>query len=205
MALLSTIKNLILRTGGIETSFMKLSSLIKQGRVVIGSHTYGWQSMNVDVYEGCNDVKVEIGKFCSIGPDLRIITSGIHPTDWVSTYPFRARWDMPGKFQDGMPTTNGDTIIGNDVWIGTEVLILSGVTVGHGSVIASRAVVTKSVPPYSIIGGNPAKIIRLRFSEEQIKGMLELQWWNWDVEKIKANVHLLSSPNIDQFLKRTVN
>lgn len=179
---------------------MKLTRLMKQGRVIVGDHTYGWQSMNVDVYQGCEGVKVKIGKFCSIGPNLRIITSGIHPTDWVSTYPFRARWDLPGKFQDGMPATRGDVIIGNDVWIGTEVMILSGVTVGHGAIIASRALVTKDVPPYAIIGGNPAKVIRLRFSDNEIQKMLELEWWNWDVEMIKSKVPLLSSSKVSQFL-----
>ncbi len=201
MGILSTLKTKIFRMVGQETNFMRLMRLIDEGRVSIGKHTYGWQSMAVDVYEGCDQVKVVIGKYSSIGPDLRIITSGIHPTDWVSTFPFRSRFNLEGKFKDGMPATKGDVLIGNDVWIGTEVMILSGVTVGDGAVLASRSLVTKDVPPYSIVGGNPAKVIRLRFPENEVKKMLELQWWDWDIEKIKSKIPLLSSSNIQEFLK----
>lgn len=201
LRLISIVRKLLFRLFNIETPFMRLERLIKDGRVVIGDYTYGWQSMVVDVYYGCEDVKVYVGKFSSIGPSLRIITSGIHPTNWVSTFPFRSRFDLPGKFEDGMPSTRGDIVIGNDVWIGTEVLILSGVTVGNGAVIASRSVVTKDVPPYSIVAGNKASVIRYRFSEEEIARLQEIKWWDWDINKIKKNVHLLSSPNIDDFLK----
>lgn len=199
---LSKLKSVVYSLLGQETPFMRLMRLIREGRVLIGKHTYGWQSMQVDVFEGCEQVRVTIGKYSSIGPNLRIITSGIHPTDWVSTFPFRNRFNLEGKFKDGMPSTKGDIIIGNDVWIGTEVLILSGVTIGDGAIIASRALVTKDVPPYSIVGGSPAKVIKLRFTESEVTFLKNLQWWDWPEEEILKHVELFSSSNIKSFVDR---
>jgi acetyltransferase-like isoleucine patch superfamily enzyme len=200
--LLSFFKGIVFGFLQYETDFMRLQRLIKERRVIIGKHTYGWQSMAVDVYEGCEMVKVHIGKYCSIGPNVRIITSGIHPTDWVSTFPFRSRFNLPGKFKDGMPSTKGDIIIGNDVWIGTEVMILSGVKIGDGAVIASRALITKDVPPYSVYGGNPANLIKYRFSTSEIEYLNQLKWWDWDSDKVLSNVHHLSSSNIEKFIQQ---
>lgn len=167
----------------------RLEWLIKQGILTIDSHTYGKNNLQLDIYRG-SEAKVIIGKYCSIGPDVRIITGGIHPATWLSTYPFRARWNLPGKFVDGMPYSKGNIVIGNDVWIGTGVTILSGVTIGHGAIIAAGSIITKDQPPYAIVGGNPAKTIKYRFNEDKIEELLEMRWWDWEKEKIIQNIDL---------------
>jgi acetyltransferase-like isoleucine patch superfamily enzyme len=171
---------------------------LKSGTLQIGKHTYG--SPTIHSYRG-SERKVIIGSYCSVGPDVTIITGGIHPPDWVSTYPFRAKWKLSGAFEDGMPSSNGEVIIGNDVWIGSQVTILSGIKVGDGAIIATGAVVTRDVPPYSIVGGVPARVIKYRFNEEQVKRLLAISWWQWDEEKIKSVIPLLSSNRIDEFLE----
>ncbi len=175
---------------------------IKKGFLIMGKHSYGMP--DVYVFKG-SEAKVIIGKFCSIGPNCIFISGGIHPTHWISTYPFRAQWNLPGREEDGMPTTKGDIVVGNDVWIGSNVTILSGVKIGDGAVICAGSVVTKDVDPYSIYGGVPAKKIRSRFSDEVIKKLLKIQWWNWEEKKIKNWVHFLSSPQIDAFLEEVMN
>ena len=187
-----------------ESNRKKLAKLIDNGVLEIADYTYQWQSLQIDTYAGSN-AKVKIGKFCSISKNIRIITGGIHPTNWVSTYPFRAQFNLPGKNADGMPTTKGDIIIGNDVWIGTGVTILSGVKIGDGAVITAGAVVTKDIPEYSIAGGVPAKVIKFRFTEEQILSLKAIEWWDWDEEKILKHVDYLSSDNVDMFITSVIN
>ncbi len=170
----------------------------RNGTLEIGKHTYG--QPRIMQYRG-SERKVRIGSYCSIAPDVTIISGGIHPVSWVSTFPFRIKWKLPGAYTDGMPCSSGDVNIGSDVWIGTHVIILSGVTIGHGAVIATGAVVTKDVPPYTLAGGVPAKIIRKRFTEDQITSLLCIRWWEWDEEKIKTAAPLLSSDNMDEFIR----
>lgn len=179
----------------------KIDQLKRKESLIVGEHTYGEYNLIIDNYKG-SEAKVFIGKFCSIGPNVRIITGGIHPVDWVSTFPFKARWDLKGKYEDGMPSTKGDVVIENDVWIGTNVVILSGVKIGNGVVVASSSVITKDVPSYSIVAGNPARVIRSRFEEKDILKLNELCWWNWDKEQILANSDLLSSKNLNTFLRK---
>jgi acetyltransferase-like isoleucine patch superfamily enzyme len=145
---------------------------------------------------------VRIGSYCSIAPNVEIITGGIHPINWVSLYSFRIQLNLSGAFKDGMPTTNGDVIIGNDVWICTGVTILSGVTIGDGAVLASKSLISRDVPPYSIVGGNPAKILRYRFDEITINNLLQIKWWNWPFEKILKEINTLSSDKIEEFTKK---
>ena len=162
----------------------------------IGAWTYGRPDCR---YQSFGNTKLKIGKFCSIAPDVRILLAGEHPTTTVSTYPFNY------MFNDGdkLPRNNGskgDIVIGNDVWIGDGVLILSGVTIGDGAVIAARAVVTRNVVPYSIVGGVPAKIIKMRFDQLTIQELIKIAWWDWPIEKINDEIASLSSENLNDFI-----
>jgi len=180
----------------------RIQTAIKSEILEVGLHTYGINNLNILQNRG-SLAKVIIGKYCSLASDITIISGGIHPVDWVSTFPFRAKFDLEGKFEDGMPYTKGDIIIGNDVWIGTGVTILSGVTIGHGAIIAAGALISKDVEPYAIVGGVPGKIIHFRFNEKQINLLLEIKWWDWTHKRIVKNIPLLSSNNISNFIKST--
>jgi acetyltransferase-like isoleucine patch superfamily enzyme len=165
----------------------------------VGKHTYG--RPEIDLYKG-SESKVIIGDYTSISKNVRIITGGIHPIEWISTFPFRIKWKIPGAFQDGMPISKGDVIIGSDVWIASDVVILSGIHIGHGAVIAAGAVVTHDIPAFAIAAGIPARIIKYRFSTDQITDLLKIRWWEWEENKIRNNIYLLSSPNIDEFISK---
>ncbi len=171
--------------------FMKNSEFLE-----VGKWTYG----NPAIAPGIS--KVKIGSFCSIASDVVILAGVEHRTDWVSTFPFTAFLSDWPEAQDilGHPGTKGDVIIGNDVWIGQNACILSGVIIGDGAVVGASAVVTKNVPPYAIVGGNPAKIIRYRFDEATIQKLLEIAWWNWTDEEIGVIIPLLLSDNINEFI-----
>jgi len=146
--------------------------------------------------------RLEIGAFCSISDGVEILLNGDHRTDWVSTYPFRAQLRMDGMLQDGHPHSRGPVTIGNDVWLARDALILSGVSIGHGAVVAARAVVTRDVAPYAIVAGNPARQVRLRFTESEISALLDLKWWDWPEDEILRNVPLLCAPEIGEFIAR---
>lgn len=136
--------------------------------------------------------KLFIGKFCSIASGVKIWLGGNHKTEFVSTYPF-SLW-LDGNIEDHY--SKGDVIIGNDVWIGADVKILSGVKIGDGAVLAANAVITKDVEPYTIWGGNPARLIRYRFSKEEI-GMLEkIEWWDWNDDLIIKAMPILQGNSI---------
>lgn len=140
-----------------------------------------------------------IGAFCSIGSGAAFIMAGNqgHRSDWISTFPFFWMPEVPafeGAANGYRPA--GDTVIGNDVWIGTEAIIMPGVRVGDGAVIGTRAVVTKDVEPYAIMGGNPARLIRKRFDEAAIALLLELRWWDWSDEALRAAMPILTSGDI---------
>lgn len=163
----------------------------------IGRFTYG----NPLVREWDEGAKLKIGNFCSIANDVTILLGGNHRGDWVTTFPFNITFDE-FKHITGHPATKGDVVIGNDVWIGMGTLILSGVTIGDGAIIAARSVVTKDIEPYSVVGGNPAKKIKNRFSDKVIKDLLKLKWWDWEMEKINQYVPLLLSTDITTFLEK---
>jgi len=144
-----------------------------------------------------------VGKFCSIADKLTIFLGGDHRLDWISTYPFPAFAKIFPEAAGikGYVATKGNVIIGNDVWIGSHVTILSGVTIGDGAVIGTQSLVSKSVPAYAIVAGNPAKLIRYRFDSKTIEQLLKLKWWDWPIEKIRKNIHLLCSANIASLLQ----
>jgi acetyltransferase-like isoleucine patch superfamily enzyme len=174
-------------------------TLVRSGTLEMGPHTYG--GPKVWAYCG-SEARVRIGSYCSIAPGVAFVTGGIHPAHWVSTYPFRANWRLPGAFEDGMPMTKGDIEVGCDVWIGTDALVLSGVKIGHGAIVAARAVVTRDVPPYAVVAGAPAKVVKYRFDPATISRMLRLAWWGWDEESIREAVPLLSSGDVEGFLEK---
>ncbi len=169
----------------------------------VGKYTYG----TPNIYWNNNEAKLKIGNFCSIPKNVNIYLGGNHRIDWVTTYPFgHINKDVFNQFNgEGHPSTKGDVIIGNDVWIGEDVTIMSGITVGDGAVIANNSHVVKNVEPYTLVGGNPAKLIRYRFTPEQIEKLLEIKWWYWDDAKINHFTPLLCNPNIDEFIKAVEN
>jgi acetyltransferase-like isoleucine patch superfamily enzyme len=145
--------------------------------------------------------RITIGAFCSIAEGVTILPGGNHRTDWVTTYPLRVNYELEGAREDGHPATKGDVVIGNDVWIGTNATILSGVTVGDGAAVAACSVVTKDVPPYTVVGGNPARPLRQRFSDAQVDALLRIRWWEWPDEKVVDAVPRLASADIDSFIE----
>jgi acetyltransferase-like isoleucine patch superfamily enzyme len=168
-------------------------------RLVMGPHSYG--EPLIATYPG-DTSWVRVGSYVSIAVDVVLMDGGNHRVDWITTYPFRALFDMPGAYADGHPTTKGDLTIGNDVWIGRGARVLSGVTIGDGAVIAGYSVVTKDVRPYAIVAGNPAREIRRRFADEEVEALLAIAWWNWPLEKVLAAVPELCSENIGPFIER---
>lgn len=177
----------------------KIPELIPaDSRVSVGQFTYGNpQFMLWDDAE-----RIQIGSFCSIANEVVIFGGGEHRTDWVTTFPLRIAFDDPLAGKDGHPASKGSTKIGNDVWIGYRAIILSGVTICDGVVIGAGAVVTSDVPPYAIVVGNPAKIVRYRFSTSEIEKLVVLRWWEWSIDKIKANIPMLCSTEIKAFIKK---
>jgi virginiamycin A acetyltransferase len=166
----------------------------------IGKYTYGAPIVE-DWHQGST---LKIGDFCSIAKNVNILLGGNHPIDWVSSFPFGVIFEDFKKLHYAHPEklSKGDVIIGNDVWIGMNSTILSGITIGDGAIIAANSNVTKNVEPYAIIGGNPAKLIKKRFSDELISKLLVIKWWSWEIDKIKDNLDLILSDRIEPFIDR---
>lgn len=174
-------------------------------KIVAGEYTYGINNINVHTWN--EGTQVKIGKFCSIGGNIEIMLGGNHRSDWITTYPFGHihQHILRGEGIQGHPKTNGDVIIGNDVWIGNFAMIMSGVTIGDGAIIAANSHVVRDVLPYEIVGGNPAKHIKWRFENEDNENYLEmigllkeLKWWNLPVETIREiNKFLCVKPTIE--------
>ena len=158
----------------------------------IGDFSYG----KPDVIECGEGARVHIGKFCSIAEGVTILLGGNHRTDWISTYPFNVL--LPGEYGSikGHPATKGDVWIGNDVWIGRGSLILSGVHIGDGAVIGANSVVSKDVPDYAVVAGNPAEIKKSRFDFYELITLKEIKWWDWDVDRIAEAVPILQSGDV---------
>ena len=185
-----------------------LKNLITNENIEVGDYTYyddpeGPENFEKNVlyhFPFIGD-KLIIGKFCAIAKDVKFIMNGAnHKISGHSTYPFYIfgnGWEKVLPKKEELPY-KGDTVIGNDVWIGYESTIMPGVKIGDGAIIASKSVVAKDIPAYSIVGGNPAKIIKYRFDEERIKGLLEISWWNWSAEKITKNLSAITGSDIEK-------
>jgi len=166
----------------------------------IGRYSYGTPRILKSLRKSGN---LEIGSFCSISSGVTIFLGGDHHTEWVSTSILNHFWDFKDRKQDyEQLRTDGDVVIGNDVWLGTEALILSGVTIGDGAVIGARAVVSRSIPPYSVAVGNPAYVSKLRFKEDIIEKLLKIKWWNWEESKIKEHTPMILSEKIEDFVNK---
>jgi virginiamycin A acetyltransferase len=183
-----------------------LKNIITNPNIIVGDYTYYDDFENVNNFE--KNVKYHfdfigdkliIGKFCMIAYDVQFIMNGAnHLTKSISSFPFAIFGEDWKNAMDGKNyPTKGNTEIGNDVWIGFNSIIMPGVKIGDGAIIATNSTVTKNVEPYSIVGGNPAKEIKKRFSKEQIEKLLEIKWWNWEIEKITENVQNLTGENIE--------
>lgn len=184
-----------------------LDRQVKNPNILVGRYSYYSGYYHGHSFDDCARFllsgegadRLVIGSFCSIGSGAAFIMAGNqgHRNDWISTFPFFWMPEVPafaGAENGYRPA--GDTIIGNDVWIGSEAIIMPGVKVGDGAVIGTRALVTRDVEPYAIIGGNPAKLIRKRFDETGIAMLRELKWWNWTDDQLQTAMPILTSGNI---------
>ena len=185
-----------------------LKNFVKAKNIFVGDYTYfddprngpeKFETYNVLYNYDVSKVKLVIGKFCAIAAETRFIMTGDHKMDAISTYPFplfQQGWESAFNFND-VPV-KGDIIVGNDVWFGYGCLIKGRVNIGHGAIIAAGAVVVKDVPPYAIVAGNPAKVVKMRFDEKTILRLLQIAWWDWDIDKINRNLKLICTLDVDR-------
>lgn len=185
-----------------------LKNFVKAPNISVGDYTYfddrrngpeKFEEYNVLYNDDFSKVKLVIGKFCAIAAETRFIMAGDHKLDAISTYPFpifQQGWETAFNVLD-LPV-KGDIVVGNDVWFGYDSLIKGGVKIGDGAIIAARAVVVKDVPPYSIVAGNPAKVVKMRFDDKTIERLLQIAWWDWTIEKINRNLTLICSLDVDR-------
>ncbi|MBE9046542.1 Vat family streptogramin A O-acetyltransferase [Pleurocapsales cyanobacterium LEGE 10410] len=184
-----------------------IKNTVNNPKIIIGDYTYYDDpedsenfERNVLYHYWFSQDKLIIGKFCALARGIKFIMNGAnHKVSGFSTYPFYIfgnGWEKVTPEDKELPF-KGDTVVGNDVWIGYESTIMPGVTIGDGAIIAAKSVVVNDIPPYSVVGGNPAKIIKQRFTDDTIKTLLEIAWWNWDIEKILANLEHIVSADIN--------
>jgi len=189
-----------------------LDRQVKNPNLVVGKYSYYSGYYHGHSFEDCARYllpdegadRLVIGSFCSIGSGAAFIMAGNqgHRNEWISTFPFFFMPEVPefeGAENGYLPA--GDTVIGNDVWIGSEAIIMPGIKIGDGAVIGTRALVTKNVEPYAIVGGNPARTIRKRFDDDDIARLLEMKWWEWPAERLKAAMPLMTSSNVAELYR----
>ncbi|MDE6664336.1 MAG: CatB-related O-acetyltransferase [Lachnospiraceae bacterium] len=197
------------RTGDTQTIYLK--NVITNPNITVGDYTMyndfvndprDFQKNNVLYHYPINHDRLIIGKFCSIACGAKFIfTSANHTLRSLSTYPFPLffeEWGLDKADVADSWDNKGDIVVGNDVWIGYEAVIMSGVTIGDGAIIGTRAVVTKDIPPYTIVGGVPAKPIRKRFADDIVASLLDIKWWEWETEKIKRNISEIQNGYINE-------
>lgn len=190
------------------TKLVFLKNFVKAPNIIVGDYTYfadhlngpeKFEEHNVLYNNDFSKVKLIIGKFCAIAAETRFLLTGDHKLDAISTYPFpifQQGWEAVFDVFD-LPV-KGDIIVGNDVWFGFDSLVRGGVKIGDGAIIATRAVVVKDVPAYSIVAGNPARIVKMRFDDKTIERLLRISWWNWKIEKIHQHLPLICGLDVDQ-------
>lgn len=172
-----------------------LAKLAKKRGFDIGAYSYGRPKVRFAE----SGAPLSIGRYCSIADKVEILLGGNHRMDWISTFPFPAFPAVWPSANADYHATSGGVHIGHDVWLGSGCIILSGVSIGHGAVVAAHAVVTKNVPPYAIVGGNPARVIRFRFSEDEIAALLHTAWWDLPKERVEALLPLLQDVSVSNF------
>ena len=205
-------KQIYPRSGDNHTVY--LNQVITNPNIIIGDYTMYhdfrkdptlFEQNNVPYHYPINHDKLIIGKFCSIACGTRFLFNSVnHSLMSLSTYPFPLffeEWNQNPCDVTKSWNNKGDIVIGNDVWIGFEAVIMAGVTIGDGAVIGARALVTKDIPPYTIVGGVPAKPIKKRFSEKTIETLLQIRWWDWSKEKIQKHIPAIQSGSIEQLIK----
>ena len=187
-----------------------IKNTVSDPKIIVGDYTYYDDpedsenfERNVLYHYPFSKDRLIIGKFCALAKGTKFIMNGAnHKTSGFSAYPFYIfgnGWEKVTPQENELPF-KGDTVVGNDVWIGYESIIMPGVQIGHGSIVAAKSVVIKDIPPYTIVGGNPAKVIKQRFNNEIIDRLLEIAWWNWDIQKISANLGKIVAGDIDELL-----
>ncbi|MCC0650252.1 CatB-related O-acetyltransferase [Clostridioides sp. ZZV15-6598] len=199
------------RSNDYQTIYLK--NVITRDNIKVGDYTIyndfyndprDFEKNNVLYQYPINNDKLIIGKFCSIACKTKfLMTSGNHTMKSLSTYTFPIfyeKWGLDINHITDAWDNKGDIVIGNDVWIGYDAIIMSGVKIGDGAIIGTRAVVTNDVPPYSIVGGIPAKIIKKRFNDDIISKLLKIKWWDWSYEKIQSNIQHIQSGDIDKLI-----
>ncbi|GJE75236.1 2,3,4,5-tetrahydropyridine-2,6-dicarboxylate N-acetyltransferase [Methylorubrum suomiense] len=176
---------------------LHLRVLARRWNYLIGPYSYGRPKVRFPE----SGRRLTIGRYCSIADKVEIQLGGGHRLDWVSTYPFTAMPDLwPGADAPDHHLSKGDVVIGHDVWLGSGCLILSGITIGHGAVVGARAVVTRDVPPYTVVVGSPARIVRRRFDEATVAALLETAWWEFPKDTVQRWIPLLQSGQIDALI-----
>ncbi|MDY7559184.1 CatB-related O-acetyltransferase [Pseudomonas sp. 10B1] len=179
----------------------KLHRLPEKIRLRYPKYSFGVGTYGIpEVIKFGHDAVLKVGAYTSIATGVKILLGGEHHTDWVSTYPFPAMISEVNDILD-FSTSKGDVVIGSDCWICTDAMILSGVTVGHGAIVAAGAIVNRDIAPFSVVGGNPCKFIRWRFDEETRATLLQSAWWDWPIEEVKAMARTLCSADIDGFVR----
>ena len=202
-------KKLYPRTGDKQTVYLK--NVITDPAITVGDYTMyndfvndpvGFEKNNVLYHYPINRDRLIIGKFCSIACGAKFLfNSANHTLSSLSTYPFPLffeEWGLEKRNVAESWDNKGDIVLGNDVWIGYETVIMAGVTIGDGAIIGARAVVTKDVPPYTVAGGIPAKPIKKRYPEETIAALSELKWWDWPENRIAQNLHAIQAGQLNE-------
>ncbi|MFA6138609.1 MAG: CatB-related O-acetyltransferase [Sulfurimonas sp.] len=215
MTLLNSHKKhpMVMPDGTVIKQVVHLKEVLKHPRISVGEFSYYHNFEVLEDYAGylapylfeLSLDRLIIGKFVQIAHGVRFITSSAnHKTSGFSTYPFinfmmtsqTTSEDIVAMFEEAQ--NKGDTVVGNDVWIGLDATIMPGIKVGDGAIIGAKSVVTKDVEPYTVVAGNPARVIKKRFDYKVIQTLLTLQWWNWKIEKIEENINVITGNNIEE-------